>query len=96
MPIVRFLEHGQITVPKKFRDALGVKKGDLAEAQIEGDKIIITPVRPTKKQAWKEIRELLNKVHNRNKEFSEEEVTRDVLKAIEELRQEEYAKAKKT
>lgn len=96
MPIVRFLEHGQITVPKKFRDALGVKKGDLAEAQMEGDKIIITPVKLTKEQAWKELRELLKEVHERNKEFSEEEVTRDVLKAIEELRQEEYAKAKKT
>lgn len=44
----------------------------------------------------KELRELLKEVHERNKEFSEEEVTRDVLKAIEELRQEEYAKAKKT
>ena len=43
MPIVRILEHGQVTIPKKFRDMLGLKKGDLAEAELEGDRIMITP-----------------------------------------------------
>ena len=27
MPVVRVLRHGQITLPKEFREALGVKGG---------------------------------------------------------------------
>ena len=95
MQTVRFLEHGQVTIPKKFRDALGVKKGDLAEASMEGDKIVITPVRLTKEKAWKELFAIMDEVHKKNKGVSEEQVTCDVLKAIEKLRQEEYAKARK-
>ena len=94
MPIVRFLEHGQITVPKKFREALGVKKGDLAEAQMEEGKIIITPMKLTREQALKELFEIMDKVHEKNKGVPEEQVARDALKAIAELRQKEYARAK--
>ena len=36
MPIVKVLEHGQVTLPKQFRDVLGLQKGDLAEAELEG------------------------------------------------------------
>jgi len=34
MFIVKVLEHGQVTIPKKFRLALGLEKGDLAEAEL--------------------------------------------------------------
>ena len=74
----------------------GIKQGDLAEAELEGERIVITPVRLTKAKAWKELFAVLDKVHKKNEGVSEEEVTRDVLSAIEKLRQEEYAQAKKT
>lgn len=96
MPAVRFLEHGQVTIPKRFREALDIKQGDLAEAELEGDRIVITPVRLTKAQAWKELFAVLDKVHTKNAGVSEEEVTHDVLSAIEKLRQEEYAQTQKT
>ena len=32
---------GQVTIPKKFREALGIEEGDLIYAQVEGDKIIL-------------------------------------------------------
>jgi len=96
MPIVRILQHGQVTIPKKFREALGLKKGDLAEAELEGERIVITPKKLVRDKAFQELMALLDKVHKRNKGLGEEEVTQDVLKAIAELREEEYATQKKT
>lgn len=95
MPVVRILQHGQVTIPKKFREVLGLEKGDLAEAELEGERIVITPKKLVKDKAFQELMVLLDKVHKRNKGFSEEEVTQDVL-AIAELREEEYATQKKT
>jgi len=43
MPVRRVLEHGQITIPKPIRQILGLKKGDMAEVELEGDTIVITP-----------------------------------------------------
>jgi AbrB family looped-hinge helix DNA binding protein len=95
MPIVKILQHGQITIPKKFRETLGLRKGDLAEAELDGDRIVITPKRLVKNKAWRELLEVMDRVHQKNRGLSEEEVTQDVLKAIAELREEEYAQQKK-
>jgi len=92
MPIVKIMQHGQITIPKKIREALGIKEGDIAEAELENDRIVITPKRLVKDKALEELFALMDRVHERNKGFSEEEVTQDVIKAIAELREEEYAK----
>ena len=43
MPVRRVLQHGQITIPKKIRQVLGLKKGDMAEVELEGETIVITP-----------------------------------------------------
>lgn len=87
MPIVKILQHGQITIPKKFREILGLKKGDLAEAKLDGDRIVIIPKRLVKDKAWRELLEVMDRVHQKNRGLSEEEVTQDVLKAIAELRE---------
>jgi AbrB family looped-hinge helix DNA binding protein len=92
MPVVKIMQHGQITIPKKFREVLGLKKGDLAEAEIEENRIVITPKKLVKNKALSELFELLDDVHAKNKGFTEEEVAQDVMKAIAELREEEYAK----
>lgn len=95
MPIVKMLQHGQITIPKRFREILGLRKGDLAEAELDGDRIVITPKRLVKDRVWRELLEVMDRVHQKNNGVSEEEVTQDVLKAIAELREEEYAGQKK-
>ena len=74
MPIVRVLQHGQVTIPKKIREALGLKKGDLAEAELEGERIVITPKRLVRDKAWKELLEVMEEVHQKNKGVSEEQV----------------------
>ncbi len=95
MPIVKIMQHGQITIPKKLREALGLKTGDLAEAEIEGARIVITPMSLVEDKALQELRAVLKEVHAKNKEASEEEVVKYAAQAITELREEEYAAQKK-
>jgi len=43
MLLVQVREKAQITLPSKIRKALGIKKGDYLEAEIEGNKIVFVP-----------------------------------------------------
>ena len=96
MPIVRVMEHGQITIPKKFRDALKLEKGDLADAMLQEDgKIVIVPQKVIDGSQWGTLRALLDEVHAQNESVSEEEVIQDVTEAVREYRQEKYGKAGK-
>jgi len=90
------MQHGQITIPKKIQDVLGIEEGDLAEVNLEGEKIVIVPKRLIKDKVWRELLEVMDNVHEKHKGVSEEQVTRDVMRAIEELREEEYALQNKT
>lgn len=43
MPVIKVIRNGQITLPKEFRDALGVKEGDILEAEMNGNQMVIKP-----------------------------------------------------
>jgi AbrB family looped-hinge helix DNA binding protein len=43
MPLVKVLRHGQVTLPKEFREILGINEGDLMEAELSGTKILFKP-----------------------------------------------------
>jgi len=43
MPLVKVLRHGQVTLPKEFREILGVMEGDFLEAEMEGSRIMLKP-----------------------------------------------------
>ncbi len=43
MLVMKIMENGQITIPKKIRDELGLKKGGLVEAERKDNQILITP-----------------------------------------------------
>ena len=43
MAIAKMRERGQITIPKQIRESLGLKKGDVVDARIEGDCVVIMP-----------------------------------------------------
>lgn len=96
MSVVKVMEHGQVTIPKEIRDALGLKKGDLAETELRGDEIVITPKKLVKGKAWEEVLAIMDRVHERNEGFTEEEVAQDVEKAIEEYRAEKRTRQQKT
>jgi len=43
MPLVKVLRHGQVTLPKEFREILGINEGDFMEAELAGTKILFIP-----------------------------------------------------
>ena len=44
MPIVKVIRNGQITLPKEFRDALGIDEGQILEAELENSRIVLKPL----------------------------------------------------
>ncbi len=89
MAVAKILEHGQITIPKSIRESLGLQKGDVVDARLEGDCVVITPRKLVTSEAWEKLRQVMNSVHEQNKGVSAEEVYQDVERAVAELRQEE-------
>ena len=103
MSMIKILEDGRVTIPKHIRDTLGLKAGDVAEAKLEEDRIIITPNFSNRKtdksrskagnaSAWDGLRRVMEGVHEKNRGVNEAEVTADVQRAVAELRKEEYDK----
>ncbi|MBA7711795.1 hypothetical protein ES703_120761 [subsurface metagenome] len=43
MSLVQVREKAQITIPSKIRKALGIKKGDYLEAEVEDNRIVFVP-----------------------------------------------------
>ncbi len=80
--MVRQLRNGQITIPKRFREALGLRDDDLLSIALEDDRLELTPVRVSEKQpspAW--IRDLYD-LYAPVRESLEGESQREVNKAI--------------
>lgn len=50
---IKVLSKGIITIPKNFREELGLNEGDVAKARIDGDRLIIES---RKTAAYKEYR----------------------------------------
>lgn len=98
MSLVKALRHGQVTIPKKFREALNIKEGDVLEAELEGKKIVLTPkvLLDKKQRAWEKLSKLLDEVHEeiRQAGITPEEAERDALEMVRRTREKEYAKAK--
>ena len=92
MAIAKILEHGQITIPKSIRESLWLKKGDVVDARIKGDCMVITPRKLVTSEEWKKLLQVMDSVHKQNRGISEEEVYQDVERAVAELRQEDYDK----
>jgi AbrB family looped-hinge helix DNA binding protein len=38
---IKVLSKGVITIPKEFREELGLEEGDVAKARVEGDRLVI-------------------------------------------------------
>ena len=96
MAISKIREHGQITIPKPIRESLWLKKGDIVDARLEGNSVVITPRKMVSSEDWENLLQVMNSVHEQNKGINEEQVYQDVERAVVELRQEEYDNQKKT
>ena len=96
MPVMKITENGQVTIPKKIRDELGLKKGDLVEAEQKNGQILITPKKSAGGRAFQKVLAVIDRVHKKNKGVSEDTVVKYATQAIAELREEEYAKSQKS
>ena len=67
-------------------------KGDLTKVELRGDEIVIKLV---KEKALRKLLVVMDRVHEKNKGVSEEEVAKYATQAIAQLREEEYAKQRK-
>lgn len=93
MPLVKIKEKYQVTIPSEIREKLPLNVGDVLEAEVEGRNIVLKPkALVDKTQAWETLMTVLKEVHQQNEDLSPEEVERDVIEAIKNLRRKEYRK----
>ncbi len=46
MDIARVTVKGQVTIPKKIRDAAHIREGDMLSYEIDGDRLIVRRITP--------------------------------------------------
>jgi AbrB family looped-hinge helix DNA binding protein len=91
LPLVKVKEKFQITLPAELRQALHLAVGDMLEATIEQDKIVLTPKAVIDRTAaWDRVIAVLDRVHAQlppsNKDPKEEE--EEIAQMIKEYRKE--------
>lgn len=93
MPLVKIKEKYQVTLPAEIRERLALKVGDLLEVDLKDNNIVFKQkTLIDKNPAWERLMVVLEKVHQQNKGADPAEVERDVLAAIQKVRQREYKK----
>jgi len=93
MPTIKVLRNGQLTLPAQFRETLELKQGDLLNAELKEDEIVLKPVttverKRIKEKAKKRFFELVDKNWEKNKDIDPKKVERIVNEAVEEVRKE--------
>jgi len=80
------LRHGQITIPKDMRDALGIEAEDLLSIELADGKLEIEPVKVARKGAgspWLlELYELFAPVRASLESYTEEEINEAIDEAV--------------
>lgn len=88
--VVRQLRHGQITIPKDIRQALGLENDDLLAITLAADKLEIEPVKVAPKAGgsrWaRELYEEFAPVRKSLEGLSEEEINQAIDEAVKDVR----------
>jgi AbrB family looped-hinge helix DNA binding protein len=88
--LVKQLRHGQITIPKEFRDALGLDESDMLSISLEDGKLEVEPVRVApreKRSSWaKELYDLYAPVREGLRDEAEGEINEAIDDAVAEVR----------
>jgi AbrB family looped-hinge helix DNA binding protein len=88
--LVKVKNKYQVTIPAEIRKKLDLKVGDYLEVNAQGEAIVLkltTVIDKEKEKAWERLRGLLERVHQKIGEVSEEEVEKDVIEAIKAIRE---------
>ena len=85
MPLVRVKEKFQVTIPTELREALHLAVGDILEATIEHETIVLKPKAVVdRKEAWNGVIEVMERVHAKQRprtkdpKEQEEEIAREI------------------
>jgi len=93
MELVKAGRSRQVTIPKQIFDSLGLKEGDYVQVEVEGGRIVLTPVAViNKEKAKSEFFQLVQKVRTNAQAFTEEEIEEEIRTALEESRREKWPK----
>ncbi len=88
--LVKQLRNGQITIPKEFRQALGLGEDDILSISLVGGKLEVEPVRvqpKTQGSPWaRELYELFAPVRKGLKRHPEEQINQAIDEAVKEVR----------
>ena len=88
--VVKQLRHGQITIPKDLREALGIDADDLLSIDLVDGKLEIEPVRVAPKgkgSPWaRDLYEMFAPVRESLEGRSEDEINQAIDEAVEEVR----------
>jgi len=89
--VVKQLRHGQITIPKELREAIGLDEDDMLAITVAGDRLEIEPMkvaRKSKGSPWaKELYETFAPVRESLGDRSEDEVNKAIDEALREARE---------
>ena len=87
MPLVRVKEKFQVTIPTELREALHLTVGDILEATVEDDTIVLKPKAVVdRREAWNGVIEVMDRVHAKQRPSTkdpkeeEEEIAREIKK----------------
>lgn len=47
-------ERGQVVIPKKIRDTIHIAKGDELDIEVQGDTIVLKPIKRFKAKRWQD------------------------------------------
>ncbi|MFQ5795538.1 MAG: AbrB/MazE/SpoVT family DNA-binding domain-containing protein [Candidatus Bipolaricaulia bacterium] len=95
MATIKVLRNGQITLPAAIRRALDLERGDLLEAELKDNLIVLRPVVTLdREQAWKRLDELINQARVYNKDKDPKEIEQAVTEAVAAVRREKRAKGR--
>lgn len=72
-------ERGQVVIPRKIRDTMHIAKGDELDIEVQGDTIVLSPIRRFRAKRWQDytgIGEGIVAAHlrDREKEKADEDV----------------------
>jgi AbrB family looped-hinge helix DNA binding protein len=85
LPLVRVKEKFQVTIPTELRESLHLAVGDILEATVEADTIVLKPKAVVdRREAWNGVIEVMDRVHAKQRlstkdpKEEEEEIAREI------------------
>ena len=94
MPLVRVKEKFQVTIPTELREALHLTVGDLLEATIENDTIVLKPKAVVdRREAWNGVIEVIERVHAKQRPSTKDPKEEEIAREIKEYRKQHARRA---